>query len=98
MLNVPFSVRPAVISLASRCAETALLDEWFDDARCALRQPRLSPSCKGCESDVLRISVLFQLVSTPSFYKSESRACLGQKGNVSFKMDYNSHLPLKAAE
>lgn len=30
--------------------------------------------------------------------RGESCACLGQKGNVSFKMDYSSSLPRKAAE
>lgn len=98
MLNVPSSVPSPEMKLTACCAKTALLDERPDDSRCALCQPRLSHGCKGGESDMLRVSVLFQLVSTPSLGKRESCACLGQKGNVSFKMDYNSYLPLKAAE
>lgn len=98
MLNFPSSVSSVLMRLTSRCAKTALLDEQPDDSRCAPCHSRLSRSCKGCESDMLGAPVLFQLVLTPSHSKRESCACLGQKGNVSFKMDYNSYLPLKAAE
>ena len=97
MFNVPPSIQSAVIKF-SLCwySRPSWMVKRF---KICFRQPRLATSCKGYESDaVLRIWVLFQLVSTPSFQKRESHAGLGKMGNVSFKMDYNSHLLLKAAE
>lgn len=85
-LKISCLISLPVFRLAPLCTQTALPDESSDDSRCAFCQARSAPGCKGGESDrLLRFSVLFQLVSTPSLYKRESRACLGQVGKCLFQ-------------
>ena len=94
LLKISCWISLPVFRLAPLHTQTALLDESSDDSGCAFHQARSAPGCKGGESDMLRrFSVSFQLVSTPSVYKRESRACLGQVGKCLFQNGLEQPFP-----